>query len=447
MSGKNRKYLIYDGSFWAIFDGLTSPFIIPYALLFGASNTIVGIIGALPYLGSVIGQIPGAEVVERYKDRIKIEVVLSIIGRSLWIPILLLPLLFGDKLVIPLIILLAIYWLIISIKSPALQSAMSDIVPERIRGRYFGKRNMFIGLFSMLATLGGGLLLDRFKGNEWYGFASMFAIALVFVAIAIYFSNKIKVRKYQDHDHKLKDFFDVRGEFKKFIIFISYFNFAYMLASPLFTVYMLVNLKMDYTTFALFNAVSVVTWIIFQGKWGKISDKYGDKAVLLACTFGTALVPLAFLLATPSTLWVLIPAQILSGMMWAGQELSVFNFLLDVTSKKKKAVQLADYNALASIPLIIAPILGGLISDNITFVLSGIPLVFVMSAILRLSAVPLIAKLKEPRASQEYPAALVLREATNIHPARGLIHEVKVLNYCVSCAVKFKKPKLRLFSV
>lgn len=137
-----------------------------------------------------------------------------------------------------------------------------------------------------------------------------------------------------------------------------------------------------------------------------------------------------------------MPVEILSGIVWGGIDLSTFNLLLDFTSPKKRAVQIADFNTIAAIPLIIGPLMGGLISDNITFILSGIPLIFVMSSILRLSSVLFIYRVKEPRNKVEYPIKSVIREAVQIHPSRGLVHEVRIVEYCVKCLARFKMPKI-----
>jgi hypothetical protein len=56
---KNKQILKLQGSLWASYNGLTAVFLIAYALALGASNTVIGLLGALPWLASLIAQIPG----------------------------------------------------------------------------------------------------------------------------------------------------------------------------------------------------------------------------------------------------------------------------------------------------------------------------------------------------------------------------------------------------
>jgi len=134
---------------------------------------------------------------------------------------------------------------------------------------------------------------------------------------------------------------------------------------------------------------------------------------------GTALVPLIYLFVTPSTLWLIVPAQIISGIAWAGVSLSTFNLLLDFTKPKTRATEIAQHTMLVAIPMIIAPIFGGILADNIKhFVISGIPFVFLASTILRALSAWLMFQIREPRAKKEYHPLYVFERAISVHPER-----------------------------
>jgi hypothetical protein len=64
---RNQTILIHQGILWAIYYGLTSTFLIAFALALGASNTIIGIAGALPYLAAILAQVPGAKLVDGFR--------------------------------------------------------------------------------------------------------------------------------------------------------------------------------------------------------------------------------------------------------------------------------------------------------------------------------------------------------------------------------------------
>jgi MFS family permease len=119
---------------------------------------------------------------------------------------------------------------------------------------------------------------------------------------------------------------------------------------------------------------------------------------------------------------MLIPAQIISGIVWAGYDVTIFNMFLDVTSPDKRAVQTATYSIITSVPLAIAPVLGGFIADNVVIGLAGIPLVFAISMVMRFFAPMLLLKIPERRVKHEYPLREVLMHAIEMHPSQGIQH-------------------------
>ena len=425
---KNQRLLLLSGGSWAIFDALTSAFLVAFALFFGASNFVIGFLGAMPYIVSLIIEVPGAKLAEFF-SRKKICIIAQGISRISWILIILTPYFFIKT---PLLLLTIFFaWIKITdiLTEPSWTSLIADIVPLKIRGIFFGTRNAIIGIAGMISAIIGGFYLDLFPKTDPAGFTTMFTTGIFFALISIILLTKIKEPKNIDHTHHtLKDFFSINGDFKKFCAFAVFFNFAVMLASPFFSVFMLKNLNLSYSYFMLISGISTLARILAQHRIGILTDKFGDKQIALISVFGTAFVPLLFLFVTPHNLWLLIAAQILSGIVWAGADLTLFNLLLDLTKPEKRASQIAAYAMIISIPNIVAPLIGGLIADYATvYVLQGIPLIFTISFLLRLfTAVPLYA-IKEPRAHKTYPLTHVFLHAITIHPTRGFDYRLKIV--------------------
>lgn len=426
---KNQKLLLYNGSAWAIFDAFTSAFLVAFALLFGASNFVIGLLGAIPYLAALLVEIPGAKLAE-YFARKTICVTTTGIARLLWICIILTPYFFSTQPLIFLVIFFMLIKITELISDPAWTSLAADIVPSQHRGKFFGKRNMLIGLAGMIAAVIAGFYLDMFPKQDFTGFTTLFSAGILFGLCSVWLVSKIKEPPTIDHDHHtLKEFFTIKGDFKKFCIFAFFFYFAVMIASPFFSVYMLKDLGLSYSNFMLASALSTIARIAAQQKIGKLSDKYGDKPIGLISIFGTAFVPLLFLFVTQQNLWLIIPAQILSGIVWAGADLILFNLLLDLTDPKKRTTHVATYAMIISVPNIAAPLIGGLIADYASvWILSGIPLVFFSSFLLRLTSSLLLCTIKEPRVHKTYTLGYVLQHAFALHPSRGLEYRIKIFS-------------------
>jgi len=424
---QNQKRFIANGALWAVYEGFNAAFLSAFALALGASNTVIGILSAMPFIAAILGQIPGTQLVE-YFGRKKVYVVSSLISRLLWILMILTPYYFSKH---PLLVVIIAYFLIRLaeyLTDPAWTTTAADITPVKNRGALFGTRNVFLILGMTVASTIGAIYLDLFPKNTTYGFTSMFIVGILFGIMAVMQFARIKMPPYSDHKHHcIKEFFTQKAV-KSFTAIAFFFNFAYAISSPLFAVYILKDLGLSYKIYIGTVIISSVMKMVSNPHLGKITDKYGDKPVAVLSIIGTAMVPLLYLFITPKTLWILIPAQIISGIAWAGADLSMFNLLLDFTEPKKRAVQIANYTMITCIPLIFAPIIGGILADNIKyFVLAGIPFVFFISTVLRLVSAGFMMRIKEPRVQKEYKLMFVLRRAVAVHPekyAENFVHVV-----------------------
>jgi len=423
----DQKRLISSGAVWAAYEAMTAGFLIVFAIALGASNTVVGILGALPAIAMVLMEIPGAKLVEFFRRK-TIFLVATGLSRCAWLLIILTPYLFKEHTLWFLGAFAFLHRCLEYLADPSWSSWAADLVPDRIRGSFWGRRNMMTSFAGMVASLLAGAYLDLFPKENYLGFATLFGLAILLGLYSNWIMSKIKEPEYRDHDHhRIREFFKVDGQFRTYCWIMVLFYFAVNLASPFFTAYMLQNLGLSYTYFVIAGAIATVTRILAHPHFGYVTDKYGDRPVAVISIIGTALVPLAFIFVTPQTLWLIIPAQIISGIVWAGTDLSTWNLLLDLTKREKRAMQVAEYNFLTSIPMVIAPVIGGLVADNLVLGLSGIPLVFAIAFVLR--AIPgfLLLRVHETRAGAERPIGEVFAHVLTIHPFHGMERAIKIV--------------------
>ena len=126
---------------------------------------------------------------------------------------------------------------------PGWFSWMGDIIPEKIRGRYFAKRNRVSGTFALSSMLIASFFLDYFKtqGIALIGFSMLFFIAAIARGISAYLFTKqyepeIKFEKgyYFSFTSFLKNI--NKDNFGKFTLYISFMKMAAFIASPFFAV-------------------------------------------------------------------------------------------------------------------------------------------------------------------------------------------------------------------
>lgn len=420
---KNLQNLLVNGGLWSVYNIFTSFYLSAFAIALGASNTVIGLLGAVPYIAALVAEIPGAKLVE-YVDRKNLFVFLSCAERLCWLPMIFVPVFFVTK---PLLGIIAVYLLsriFSSLFEPAWVSAMADIVPRRIRGSFFGQRNRVIEAIAIATTFFAGWYLDMFRNVT--GFQSLMAVGILFGLASTATSSRLAIPKLvSHHHHPLKEFFTAKGAWKSYLVFVCAFYFAVMFASPFFTVYMLDNLGMSYSFYGFASAMTSLARVLSFRPLGRLSDKIGDKKLAFVSVLCTGLVPLSFMFITPTTVWLIVPAQILSGVVWAGVDLLLFNLLLDFSHNGNRAVRTAEFSMAISISSVMAPILGGIVADKGSFMLSGIPLVFAVAAVARFLSAFLLLKLPEPRAARDAAIGDIFHEIVAVDPIKGAQHSLR----------------------
>jgi MFS family permease len=206
----------------------------------------------------------------------------------------------------------------------------------------------------------------------------------------------------------------------------AFWTFAIYVAAPFFGVYMLGQLQLSYTTINILSAVSGVACLAATNLSGWMTDRFGNKPVLLVCIFGNAFFPLLMALTTPSSYALLIGAHLL-GVFGAGLGLGANNILLKLSPRENSASYVAAFSSVASLAAAFGPVVGGCLlkafhdfSLDLGFVvLDDVKVVFLVAAGLRfVSMVPFLA-VREPKAESVGRMVRVLLQEVNLNPFEG----------------------------
>ena len=429
---KGLRDATFDGSLYSVMTSLTNGvFLTGFALALGATHFQIGVIASLPLLAPVF-QLPASPLLTRRRLR-KVCLWASFWGRSVWGGIALLPFIAVSSpshfAVWILILGLAFYHISTSVAGVSWISWMTDLVPEKIRGRYFGNRNVAIGAVGMIATLGGGLLVRRydlwFKPEVMTGFTPLFLVALMFGYASILFLKRVPSDPgFEETTHRsfLQSLSTVLMD-KRFLILIlfsSWWGFGVNLASPFFTVYMLQDLHLGYEAVALYTVLNLAANLLGMWFWGRPSDRYGNKPIIQSMGLFAAMLPFLWVFVSPATVLYLAPFNhLLGGFCWAGINLASVNLLLKLAQKGEQAVYLGTHAFVCSVFISLGPLVGGVLSayfSHLELRLAGLHVyhlhfVFIVSMLLRYSSLILLRWIHEPR---EVPAFTMIRALSNI---------------------------------
>lgn len=461
------KSSIKDGSATGAATGIISTYLTPFALALGAGAAQIGLLAAVPQLLSTLIQPLAGTFTEHAESRKRICKIFLLVARLAWLPVIFLGFLKGFDGFILLLLFASISAAAASFSRIAWASWMGDIVPEKIRGRYFGKRNMFIGASSFIAVLLAGWVLGI--SDTMAGFALVFLSALVLYFVGLRYLLKIPEPSVKNHKgHKISlNMHESRAfgisklkvlsisefltslkktNFRHFMLFSILFDFSVYLAAPFFTVYMISELQIGYFWFAVISSASMVAGMLSQRYWGKLSDRYGDRNVIMICALFASLVPLIFVFSRSVPLLIL--ADIFSGFAWAGLDLAVFNFLLDSSPSLKRPLFISNYQFFDGLAVAAGSMVGGALIYFLGtgfFWFSAIAVVFLLSSALRgIFSVLLVPRIREERIKRKIlPARDVFKHAVVLYPVRGISHEIDYVHHCLTCWERKAKKELK----
>jgi len=275
-----------------------------------------------------------------------------------------------------------------AIVSPAWGSMMADLVPARLRGRYFSSRGRIIGFISLVTFFIAGLILQFYTDkNIFTGYSILFGGATLFRLLSLYFLS----RQYEPKQAKEKE--DSPGLIQliknlgssnlgKFTLYVALIDLCTCISSPFFSVYMLRDLKFSYLHFVLVSSSGSVANLLFLTFWGRRADKAGNIKIVQLTSMLLPLVPILWLAST--NVYYLMAANLFSGFVWSGYGLTAVNFLYDASKPEIRTKQIAIFNAVDMIACCVGALAGGYIAQHLPVFLGyQLRSLFTLSGVMR----------------------------------------------------------------
>ena len=403
-------YITMEGAFATVFIMFTGgAFLTGLALMFGANDFDIALLASIPFILQVF-QILSAYIVDHTGKRKSITYWGLLIGRQVWwIILLILFIPFGWRLE-ALIALVIFSNIMVMLASPGWLSWMADLVPDKIRGRYFGVRNISVSAATILSLILGGMIIDKFTelNLEHVGYAIIISVGALFALAAVIILNRlpdkpaIQVKTDGDWGRLLEPLKD--RKFKRLLKVFFVWNFAIGISAPFFAPHMLNILKMNFTLISLYSSAAALIAILLNKSWGKVIDRFGCKPVIGFTAFGIAMIPLFWFIPRQGHLNILIFESIYSGFLWAGFNLAAFNIPIANSPKQGRTVYLAMFSVVTGLSFFAASIIGGMLAQNWSGLhwyignteIINYHLIFAISSVLRLLAAFLMLTFKEP---------------------------------------------------
>jgi MFS family permease len=388
-----------------------------------------GILAAIPFASALV-QLPTSYFIERYGYRKGFFITTGIIHRGLWTVVAFIPWLLPKGMQWQgFLVVVAMSWVFGQMPVPVWVSWMADLVPERIRGRYFSRRSQIGQIIGLVVTICVGMILDRagLIGPQALLRTAGFALAIggiLGVCDFLFFLpvqevNRPKPNPTANLWHIARGPLRDRN-FWKFLGFTATLTFSVGYVNQFIWLYVLDVAGMSNTKAnTMLVSVPLVIFLVCSPLWGRLADRFGRKPILIIAGLLFAPGAVAWIFVTKEH-WVFgYVLAMVATAAWPGIDVANFNILLrlngtsDGTNRGRGYV--AVNSAVAAIAGILSGLFGGAVAERLgdwTGSIAGWPLtyhgvLFIISTGIRVLSVVWIIDLVDegagtPRAALRY---------------------------------------------
>jgi MFS family permease len=360
-----------------------SAFVTRFALLLGALPAHLGLLAAIGQL-SLVFQPFGFALTRRGTSRKSIILRLATVGRALALLYGILPFIFPKYIAIwVFLVLLSMSTSLHAMGTNAWIAWISDMVPERVRGRFFSWRSRYFMIVGLLVGFLLGAVVDLYDPNtlgvverfsklgskglfssEYLNvtFIFVFLIAAVFGFLGILILRKQPERKKPvERGSLMQTFRDSLHDinFRRFLIYNSWWMLALGIGSPFWQPFMIQKLHMSLVHIQVYGTISAVAAILALRPWGLVIDRFGNKAAMRVAIILGGINPLVWIFVNLQNSWILYFEAITSGIMWSGANIMAMNFVLAIAPPERRQIYSGILGAFSGTAMIITMLLSG----------------------------------------------------------------------------------------
>ncbi len=378
----------------AVFTGL--------ALAFGLDEFLIGVSAAFPMIAQAF-QIVSPLIMRKFPKRRFLTNLFNLLSRSPWILLMIL-LLVPNRSPAVFVTVFAFSQIFGTLAGNAWTSLVRDLIPEEERGTFFGRRNIYISLVTLVAFYGYSLLIEKFQ--DPLGYEIVIGIGMIGMLLSLWALKKVPEVPLKSSGALIETkvvFQDYN--FMRLCLFYLIWNAVIAFTSPFYSYHLLKNLNVPFSYIGITTVINSLVAMAFYNIWGKLSDKYGHKTVaVLGIIMACYVSPLWIFMNQFTWRYMMIVDVVMSGIAWSAINLTFLTLPMEVARSSSPAY-FAMYSMFGGVGGLIGAIIGGATAkalSSVKFSILGIPIVgiqimFFMASFMRASTLRFILKVKTKR--------------------------------------------------
>jgi MFS family permease len=426
-----------DAAAFSVMIGIGETYFAAFALALGSGETLAGLIATLPMLAGASLQLATPWFLQRARSFKKWVVVCASLQAAalLFMPVA--AWFSGRAAAAWVFVAASMYWAASQATGPAWNTWIEEIVPRRLRARFFACRARVSQACTLAGFVAGGFALQLGKANGLLlaTFVAIFLVGSSCRFLSAWFlgqQSEPSRGRYKPRQVPVREVFTrTSGEVgTPLVLYLLAVQTAVQISGPYFTPYMLAQERLSYFSYMVLIGISYLGKVIALPLWGRVAHYAGARRLLWIG--GTSIVPVAALwlaadLFAPwqTTLHLTFGSlaldchlsaemaylgciQLISGIVWAAYELAMLLMFFEAIPRQDRACVLTFYNFGNAA----AQVLGGLIGAAILQLghetHAAYMAIFGISSLVRLCTVPLLGRTPERAIEITQPATRVI---------------------------------------
>jgi MFS family permease len=364
-------------------------FLTSFALALGAGPLAIGALAAIPLIAK-FSQLLLSAAIESAGFWKPVTVMTAAAARAILFVIPVFAVLPGPNAIrlAGVVAALALSSLAASVYELAFLTWMAELIPEPLRGVFWGRRGRTAGLVGIAASIAAASLLPTASTAtpSLARLASVFGAGAAIGVVGIGFLRVIPDARRRSRRDAVVSARQVLAaplrdpNFVRFLRFSALWSITSGAMAPFYMVYMLRVLHLSVLAVTLLTALTNGLMALTQTHWGRLGDHFGTKPVLRIGAYLIALTPLCWLATPRMPIWPVILVQVLSGLGWSAFHVSQSNLALKLAPIERRPSYLGAFGAVVGLAEGLAPMALG--AGLALFITDPVPSVGVLHAMM-----------------------------------------------------------------